>query len=35
VYVKDEPARDQRGLALPPDPPLLLLLPPPMLTDEL
>jgi len=34
VYATDEPARDQRGLVLPPDPPALLL-PPPMLTEEL
>jgi len=33
VYDADEPAGDQRGLALPPDPPPLLL--PPLLTDEL
>jgi hypothetical protein len=33
VYATDEPAGDQRGLALPPDPPLLLR-PPPLLPDE-
>jgi hypothetical protein len=32
VYATDEPARDQRGLALPPDPPLLR--PPPLVPDE-
>jgi hypothetical protein len=33
VYATDEPAGDQRGLVLPPDPPPLLRLPP-LLTDE-
>jgi len=32
VYATDEPAGDQRGLALLPDPPSLLL--PPLLPDE-
>jgi hypothetical protein len=32
VYTTDEPARDQRGLALLPDPPTLLR-PPPLLPD--
>jgi len=33
VYAREEPARDQRGLALLPDPPPLLQ-PPPLLPDE-
>jgi hypothetical protein len=33
VYATDEPAGDQRGLALLPDPPPLLW-PPPLLPDE-